>query len=104
MERCNDSTNHDNRPCHRTWLGLLTGGRSLRNSACCFSASFRCRASRDSCSGSGPGLEQPKKRRVNVGIKNMSVVSFFIEKPQHNPADECGNVSRMESLQVLSAR
>ena len=64
---------------YRTWLGLVTGGRPLRNSACCRSASRRCSASRDACSGSGPGDEQPKKTRVNVGTRNIKVASFFIE-------------------------
>ena len=65
---------------YRTWLGTPSGGRPLRNSVCCRSASFRCCASRDACSGSGPGLEQPKKTRVNTGIKNTKVARFFIEE------------------------
>src|SRR5438876_11415033 len=82
---------------YRTWLGAPSGGRPLRNSACCRSASRRCCASRDACSGSGPGLEQLKKTKVSTGIKNMKVTSFFIEQPQHNQADEYGNVSRSET-------
>ncbi len=65
---------------YRTWLETPSGGRPLRNSACCRSASFRCCASRDACSGSGPGLEQPNKTRVNTGIKKMNGASFFIEQ------------------------
>src|SRR5438309_5071515 len=86
---------------YRTWLGTPSGGRPLRNSVCCRSASRRCCASRDACSGSGPGLAQPKKTRVRIEIKNMKVASFFIQQPQHNQADECGNVSRSEKALSL---
>ena len=86
---------------YRTWLGLPSGGRPLRNSACCRSASRRCCASRDDCSGSGPGLPQPKKTRVSTGIKNIKMTSFFIAQPQHNQADACGNVSRSEKALSL---
>ena len=89
---------------HRTWLGTLSGGSPLRNSACSRSASRRCCASRDACSGSGPGLAQPKKTRVSPGIKNIQTASFFMEQLQHNQADACGNVSRKcESFKSLKS-
>src|SRR6516164_5650398 len=82
---------HGYHPCP----GLATGGKLLRNSFCCRSASFCCSASRACCSGVGPGLAQLNNAIRIVQIKSNLVSSFFILgwEQDDNQGEQCGNLS-----------
>src|SRR5215831_15532137 len=75
--------------------GLATGGKLLRNSFCCCSASFCCSASRACCSAVGPGLAQLNNAIRIVQIKSNLVSSFFILgwEQDDNQGEQCGNLS-----------